>query len=75
MALTCHGDDVLSESEHQDMLDEGLVLRREVARSHLTRIPSRGRFLKRYVSWSVDRVLWHGEPAKVGQFIVSRSWN
>ena len=76
MALTCHGDDVSeSEPEHQDMLDEGLALRREVARSHLARLPSRGRFFKRYLSWSVDRVLWHGDLAKAGQFILSSSWN
>ena len=27
------------------------------------------RFLKRYVPWSVEGFVWHGEPAKVGQFI------
>ena len=71
MALTYHGDDFFSESEPecQDVLDEGLVRYFDV--KCLGRIGPgflpEGRFLKRYVSWSVDGFVWHGDFAKVGQ--------
>ena len=70
MALIYYGDEFLSESEpeDQDMLDE--LLARYFDVKCLGRIGpgfrAEGRFLKRYVSWSV---VWHGDPAKVGQFI------
>ena len=73
MALTYHGDDFLleSEPEYQDMLDDGLARYFDV--KCLGRIGpgfrAEGRFLKRYVSWSVDGFVWHGDLVKVGQSI------
>ena len=73
MALTYHGDYFMSESEpqYQDMLDGGLA--RYFDLKCLGRIGpgfrAEGRFLKRSVSWSVEGFVWHGDPAKVGQFI------
>ena len=45
------------------------VLRRGVSGSYWGSIPGRGRLLKRFVSWSVDRFVWHVDPAKVGRCI------
>ena len=68
MALTNHGGDFLSEfePEYQDMLDDGLARYFDVK---WARIPAKGRFLKRYVSWGVDGIVWHGDLGKVGQFV------
>ena len=54
-----------------DMLDEGLALYFDdkVSGSHWTRIPGRGRFFQRCVSWSVDGFEWQGDPLKVRQVV------
>ena len=71
MTLAFHGDHFLSESkpQHQDMLDEGLARYFDV--KCLRRVGPgfrvKWRFLKTYVSWSAERFVWHGDPAKVDQ--------
>ena len=73
MALTYHGDDFMSESEpeYQDLLDEELARYFDVKRLGRIGLGFRAeeRFLKRFVSWSVQGFVWHGDPAEVGQFI------
>ena len=67
-----HGDDLLleSEPEWEDML-EGLARHFDVKCLDRRRpgFRAEGRFLKRCVSWGLDCFVWHGGPAKVGQFI------
>ena len=60
-----------SEPEHQDMLDEGLARHFDVKclRRIGPRFRAEGRLLKRYVWWSVEGFVWHGDPSKVGQLI------
>ena len=60
-----------SEPEYQDLLDEGLARYFDVKRLGRVGLGFRAeeRFLKIYLSWSVQGFVWHGDPAKVGQFI------
>ena len=53
------------------MLDEGLARYFDVKSLGRTGpgFRAEGRFFKRQVSWRVDGFVWHGDPAKVGQFI------
>ena len=73
MALTCHGDDFVSESEpaYQNVVDQGLArCFDEKCRGRIgPGFRAEGRFLKRCVLWSAEGLVWHGDPAKVGQFI------
>ena len=72
VAPTYHSDDFMSESEpeYQDMVDEGLARNFDVKCLGQTGpgFRAEGRFLMRYVSWSVRRVSCdHGE--RLGRFI------